>query len=82
MIILQHHVNIHTHVPVLDDDITENEVIDAVKRLKDDKSTGDGWVKPMISKLDNCFFYFITIKWSRIYYSCFHMFVCYSGVFL
>ena len=35
------YVNTQTYVPVLDDDIEENEVKDAVKKLKEDKSTGD-----------------------------------------
>ena len=61
------HVNTQTHVPVLDDDIEENEVKDAVKKLKEDKSTGDGWVKPMISKFDGRFLSFITQLFMTIF---------------
>ena len=44
-------VNGVSYVPVLDDDITTEEIISAQKRLKEDKSSGDGWVKNMLSNL-------------------------------
>ena len=38
-----------TYVPTLDDDISVEEIKSAQKNLKDDKSSGDGWVKKMIT---------------------------------
>ena len=39
------------YVPTLDDDITIDEIKSAQKNLKEDKSSGDGWVKKMVTNL-------------------------------
>ena len=39
------------YVPLLDDDITTDEIIEAEKEIKEDKASGDGWVKKMITCL-------------------------------
>ena len=39
------------YVPALDDNIDLEEILSAQKSLKEDKSTGDGWVKKMIVNL-------------------------------
>ena len=36
-------------MPVLDDEVTIDEVRDAYNRLKPDKPTGDGWVKDEVT---------------------------------
>ena len=43
--------NSSTYVPVLDDYITLDEIKDAQKCLKEDKSTSDGWVKRMVTNV-------------------------------
>ena len=40
---------------VLDDEFSEEEVHMAVKQLKEDKSTGDGWTKRMVTEISNVF---------------------------
>ena len=35
-------------VPGLDDEISLDEIVTAQKRLKEDKASGDGWVKKMV----------------------------------
>ena len=40
-----------TYVPLLDDDISVDEIVEAEKELKEDKVSGDGWVKKMITNL-------------------------------
>ena len=39
------------YVPLLDDEISLEEIGEAQKRLKEDKSAGDGWVKKMVTNL-------------------------------
>ena len=39
------------YVPLLDDDISTDEIVEAEKELKEDKVSGDGWVKKMITNL-------------------------------
>ena len=39
------------YVPILDDEISLDEISIAQKRLKEDKSSGDGWVKNMITNI-------------------------------
>ena len=45
-------------VPTLDDDISLDEIEQAQKRLKEDKSAGDGWVKKMVTNLSCQFCYY------------------------
>ena len=40
-----------TYVPLLDDDISIEEIVEAEKELKEDKVSGDGWVKKMVTNL-------------------------------
>ena len=44
------------YVPVLDDEFSEEEVQIAVKQLKEDKSTGDGWTKRMLTEISTVVF--------------------------
>ena len=44
-------VNRNNYVSVLDDEITIQEINDATNKIKEDKCSGDGWVKKMITNL-------------------------------
>ena len=44
-------VSNNVYVPSLDDEITVEEVTSAQKLLKEDKASGDGWVKKMITNV-------------------------------
>ena len=59
-------VNGVSYVPVLDDDITTEEIISAQKRLKEDKSSGDGWVKNMLSNLPKSLLLVLQLMYNTI----------------
>ena len=40
-----------SYVPALDDEISIDEIVSAGKRLKEDKASGDGWAKRMVTNL-------------------------------
>ena len=50
-------VKLNQHVPILDDNITVYEVKAAHSVLKEDKSSGDGWVKAMATNTPLCILY-------------------------
>ena len=54
-------INLNHHVPILDDEITVNEVKAAHPVLKEDKSSADGWVKAMVTNIPLCILYVFQI---------------------
>ena len=54
-----------THVPELDNEISVEEIKNASDRLKD-KSSGDGWVRGMVTNLPLCILYALQILYNAI----------------
>ena len=54
------------HVPVLDDEITVEEIQIAHKTLKEDKSSADGWVKGMLTNIPVTLLYVFQIIYNSI----------------
>ena len=59
-------INLNHHVPILDDEITVNEVKAAHSVLKEDKSSADGWVKAMVTNISLCILYVFQIIYNSI----------------
>ena len=38
-------------VPVLDNEITQDEITESIKKLKENRSSADGWTPSMITKI-------------------------------
>ena len=53
-------------VPELDKEIELDEIDCAINRLKEDKSSGDGWTKKMVSNLPLCLMYALHIIYNAI----------------
>ena len=54
------------YVPILDDEITVEEIKTAHSVLKEDKSSADGWVKAMVTSVPLCIMYVFQIIYNVI----------------
>ena len=54
------------YIPELDSEFSMEEIVQATKRLKNNKSSGDGWVNKMITNLPMCILYAIQIIYNTI----------------
>ena len=56
------------YVSTLDDDISIEEIKSAQKNLKEDKSTGDGWVKKMVTNVPAAILLLLQLIYKTILY--------------